>query len=134
MLAARPSTRRPLPTPALVVAAVLLALVAGGTLAVRGIGARIRSGRTDAAQLIPRKIDINTATQAELELLPGVGEARARAVIAYREGHGPFDDLDDLAWVEGFGPATIDALREVAAAKPANAAGALPHGRAHSKP
>lgn len=101
MLAARPSTRRPLPTPALVVAAVLLALVAGGTLAARGIGARIRSDRTDAAQLIPRKIDINTATQAELELLPGVGEARARAVIAYREGHGPFDDLDDLAWVEG---------------------------------
>ncbi len=46
-------------------------------------------------------IDINTADQDELEQLPGIGPAKAGAIIAYREEHGPFQTVEELANVEG---------------------------------
>jgi competence protein ComEA len=46
-------------------------------------------------------IDINTADQEELEQLPGIGPAKAGAIIAYREEHGPFQTVEELANVEG---------------------------------
>jgi len=50
-------------------------------------------------------VNINTATQAELEALPGIGPAYAQRIIAYREAHGPFQRLEDLLEVSGIGPA-----------------------------
>jgi competence protein ComEA len=52
-------------------------------------------------------ININTATQAELETLPGIGPAKAAAIIANR----PYASVDDLDRVPGIGPATIANLR-----------------------
>lgn len=48
-------------------------------------------------------IDINTATAEELQALPGIGEARAGAIVAYREEHGPFTYVEDLRAVSGIG-------------------------------
>jgi competence protein ComEA len=56
-------------------------------------------------------IDVNAATAAELETLPGVGPATATAIITERERNGPFVDVDDLDRVPGIGPAKLDALR-----------------------
>jgi comEA protein len=53
--------------------------------------------------LQPEKININTAVQAELESLPGIGEARAKAIIAYRESEGSFDTLEEIMDVPGIG-------------------------------
>ena len=60
---------------------------------------------------IDLKIDINKASWAELSLLPGVGEARAKAIVASREKEGPFTRPDDLRRIRGFGPRTIEGLR-----------------------
>ncbi len=59
----------------------------------------------------PRQIDLNTATQPELETLPGIGPARAQDILAYRDENGPFAEVDELLNVSGIGPATLDDLR-----------------------
>lgn len=48
-------------------------------------------------------ININTATQEELETLPSIGEVRAQAILAYREEHGGFRTTDELMEVSGIG-------------------------------
>ena len=56
-------------------------------------------------------LDLNTATQAQLDALPGVGPATAAAIVDDRRQHGPFTSVDDLARVRGIGPAKLAALR-----------------------
>ncbi len=48
-------------------------------------------------------ININTATLAELDSLPGVGPVIAQRILDYREEHGPFTNLSQLTLVEGIG-------------------------------
>jgi competence protein ComEA len=55
-------------------------------------------------------ININTATAAQLEELPGVGEVLAQRIIDYREQHGPFTKPEDLQNVSGIGPKTYEAI------------------------
>ena len=50
------------------------------------------------------RININTASAAELERLPGIGPALARRIIQFRSYHGPFHSLQDLQAVKGIGP------------------------------
>ena len=47
------------------------------------------------------RVDLNTAGPVALQTLPGVGEQRAKALIAYRLEHGPFDRVEDAAQVPG---------------------------------
>lgn len=56
-------------------------------------------------------VDINTATQSELEAVKGLGPAKAKAIITYRESKGGFKTLDELDNVKGFGKASIDKLK-----------------------
>ena len=56
-------------------------------------------------------VNINTATAAELQLLPGIGEARARAVLALRKRSGGFKSVDELAQVKGIGATALDRMR-----------------------
>jgi competence ComEA-like helix-hairpin-helix protein len=58
----------------------------------------------------PGRVSINTASQAELDQLPGIGPALARAIVAERTAHGPFRTLEDLRRVRGLGAATRKAL------------------------
>ncbi len=58
-------------------------------------------------------VDVNTATAAELEELPGVGPATAAAIIDHREQQGPFRSVDDLLDVRGIGDAKLAALRDL---------------------
>lgn len=56
-------------------------------------------------------VNINTASQSELESVRGLGPAKAKAIIAYREKNGVFKSLEDLDNVKGFGKASIEKLR-----------------------
>ena len=56
-------------------------------------------------------LDLNAATAAELETLPGIGPTTAAAIVAYRDLHGPFASVDDLADVAGIGPSKLEALQ-----------------------
>ena len=49
------------------------------------------------------KININTATVTELEALPGIGPAKAEAIVKYREEKGNFKSAEDLKNVQGIG-------------------------------
>jgi len=57
-------------------------------------------------------IDLNTATAADLETLPGVGPATAAAIVDDRDRNGPFASVDELDRVPGIGPAKLAALRD----------------------
>ena len=57
-------------------------------------------------------LDINAATGAELEALPGIGPALAQRIIEFRESNGAFKNLAELDAVSGIGPALLAGLRE----------------------
>jgi competence protein ComEA len=56
-------------------------------------------------------VNINQATQKELETLPGVGPAYAARIIEYRESKGYFSKVEDLTKISGIGPATLEKLK-----------------------
>jgi len=56
-------------------------------------------------------VNINTATEEELQMLPGIGEARAKAVIALRQQNGGFQSADDLLAVKGIDETALKRLR-----------------------
>ena len=70
------------------------------------------SGRALAEAPSPLQgvVNINTASLDELELLPGVGPAKARRIVAYRQQHA-FRTIEELARVKGIGPKTVRRLR-----------------------
>lgn len=57
------------------------------------------------------RIDLNTATAADLERLPRIGPKTAERILAFRAAFGPLRSVDDLLGVKGIGPKTLDHLR-----------------------
>lgn len=53
-------------------------------------------------------VDVNTASSAELQTLPGIGPSKANAIMVYRSENGPFADLGALDAVPGIGPSTLE--------------------------
>lgn len=79
----------------LAVALLLSALFSGGLLAAEGV------------------VNINQASAEELtEMLNGIGMAKAQRIVEYREMHGPFEHVDELAEVRGIGQSTIEKNRD----------------------
>lgn len=78
------------------------------------------------------QVDVNSADARTLaQSLDGVGLSRAEAIVAYRNQHGPFETLEDLAKVSGIGPHIIEQNREsIVFGKPRPGSG--PHGSPHS--
>lgn len=59
------------------------------------------------------KVNINTATLAELDTLPRIGPAIAQRIIDYRTQNGPFKTIQDIMNVRGIGPATFEQLKDL---------------------
>jgi len=58
-------------------------------------------------------LDVNTASAADLEALPGVGPVLAERIVTWRAEHGRFADVDDLLDVPGIGPAVLGQIRDL---------------------
>ncbi|OPL15868.1 MAG: hypothetical protein AVO38_09255 [delta proteobacterium ML8_D] len=56
-------------------------------------------------------INLNTADQATLESISGIGPAKASAIIKYRNEHGSFKSVDELLNIKGIGPKVLENLR-----------------------
>jgi len=57
-----------------------------------------------------QKVNLNTATEADLMQLWGIGQKKARTILDYRQEHGFFDSVNDLDDIKGFGKKTIERL------------------------
>ena len=73
----------------------------------------LAAGSSAVTAAVAGPVDINRASVAELDELPGIGPATAAAIVEHREQHGPFASVDDLEAVRGIGPAKLDALRDL---------------------
>lgn len=69
----------------------------------------VSPGVTGAVQIL--RVNLNLANEATLCNLPGIGEGKAKAIIAYREQHGTFESVEELAEVTGFSEKDIETLR-----------------------
>jgi competence protein ComEA len=69
-------------------------------------------GIIDTSHINAGRININTATAAELDALPGIGSTTAQAIVDYRLQHGLFQVIQDIQKVPGVGPATFDLIRD----------------------
>jgi competence protein ComEA len=61
----------------------------------------------------PATVDVNAASAADLEALPGIGPVLAERVVAWRTEHGPFRDVDGLLDVPGIGPSVLAQIRDL---------------------
>lgn len=116
------SSRRPRPEPRFWAAVALLfaLLVWAGVRLIPPPAAPATLGPVEIpAVVIPiefkvaGKLDINRATAAELQTLPGIGPTLAARIVAFRDENGPFAGVDDLVRVPGIGPKTVAALRDL---------------------
>ena len=58
-------------------------------------------------------INLNWATQAELESLPGIGPEMAKRILDYRDQNGPFESIEAIQQISGIGPATYARLQNL---------------------
>lgn len=68
-------------------------------------GAAPESGWTST-----NRLNINTATVDQLAKVPGLDMVTAKAIIAYRDTHGPFESVEDLQFIEGIDQNTLNSL------------------------
>ena len=86
--------------------------------AVEALPERTLTGGDEAdrlpTELLPGEmLDRNTATAAQLRLLPGMGEKLSEAIVSWREEHGRFQSVEELLQVPGIGEKRRAAIREL---------------------
>lgn len=82
-----------------------------GFLAACALTLALGAGDADAAGTLSGVVNVNTASAQELQLLPGVGESRAAAIVATRKARGGFRRVEELVEVKGIGDAMLERLR-----------------------
>jgi len=76
-------------------------------------------------------ININSATATELAGLKGLGDAKAKAIVAHRDKNGPFKSIEDLNQVSGIGDKLMSSLRTQVTTGPATASAQAPARATH---
>ena len=107
---------RPLPTP--VQGRVDPSAAAAAPIRAGGAGDTIGPG---APARPPLRLDLNRATAAELDALPGIGPVLAARIVAHREQHGPFLSPEELMAVRGIGPRSFHRIAALLTAGPSAA-------------
>lgn len=78
----------------------------------RCVAVQSLTGGQQAAPCGPQRLSINQATAAQLDSLPGIGPARAAAIVRYRNLNGPFTTVESLERVPGINPALMQRLSD----------------------
>lgn len=89
---------------------VLCLFVTGATVVIDESFAATKSS-SQAVVPLADKVNINTADEAILSTLPGIGEKTAAAITSYRKENGNFKSIDDLARVKGIGDKKLAKIR-----------------------
>lgn len=79
------------------------------------VGIQDSGGRQDElpqSSMSDGKVDINTASEAELCNVPGIGAVRAAAIVAYRQQNGSFSSVEDIMNVSGIKEGTFDKIKD----------------------
>jgi competence protein ComEA len=71
------------------------------------------SGHAQAQSPQDTRIDLNTATAAQLDTVKGIGPVTAQKIIDYRSSNGRFSSVDELMNVSGIGPKTLEKMRSM---------------------
>jgi competence protein ComEA len=94
----------------------LLALVLVGSLP--GVVANAGAQEAQVAQEERLQVDLNRASAADLEKVPGIGPATAARIVEWRETHGPFERVEDLLNVRGIGAKSLEKLKPYLTVEP----------------
>lgn len=87
-----------------------------------------------AAESAGALLDLNQATSAELEGLPGIGAVKAAAILAVRDARGGFESMEQLESVRGVGPALVTKLRPLVRLGKSTARPGASRGKSSAKP
>ena len=89
-------------------AALIAALAAVGFAAILAA-----ASAPPAAAATTGVVNVNTASALELERLPGIGESKAKAIVAYRKDNGAYQQVEDLLEVKGIGDGALERIRKL---------------------
>jgi competence protein ComEA len=87
------------------------------TVAEVSVPAAQSSGGLQSDAASQGRIDLNSASASDMEALPGIGQVKAGAIVAYREANGPFESVEAVVDVTGIGPSTLEAIRDLVEAR-----------------
>ena len=94
----------------------LAAPLADGSQIVVPVRTAVAHGAGGGGPSVPEgPVHLNSATEADLEALPGVGPVTAQKILDFRQHHGAFGSVDELDAIPGIGPKRLDQLRELVA-------------------
>ena len=91
---------------------VLVPSVEDAARTVAGAGGAADSASVAAGSSADARVNINTASVAELQTLNGIGEATARKIVSDREANGPFAAIEDIKRVSGIGDKKFESLKD----------------------
>lgn len=69
-------------------------------------------GKVVSYPTVNGKVPLNEAPVEQLQTLPGIGPTKAKAIVAYRDEHGPFTAVEELLAVKGIGEKTLEGLKD----------------------
>ncbi len=101
--------------------AVVYALLALMAVAPATAMAQDKAAKSKPAPAVSTPVNLNTATAADLEALPGVGAATARLIIEHREKNGGFKKIEELMNIKGIGEKSFLKLKPMVTVTPQKA-------------
>lgn len=76
------------------------------------MSSNFRSSDTENKTEVKKKLNLNTASENDLQNISGIGKKKAEDIVAYREEHSRFSSIDELKNISGIGDKTLEKLQE----------------------